>query len=270
MEAIRYSYYPRPYNILYKDINFETEMPLHTHNEFELTLCIEGANNVIAGNRIYHAGEKSLFFFPTNCMHKINTDEKSVYKRYVMTVSPTWLKNVLGRDNRLRINSFVPCVISLSDNDFYGLKNAFENYIKYKNDELKRLSILFSILEICEVLLNDENEFDLSPISDIMQYINDRLTDELKVSDIAEKFFFNPDYLCRLFKRHTNITITEYINIQRISIAREILDSGNSVQNAQSAAGFNNYSHFSRTFKKYMNLTPKQYQSRKYYFDTVN
>ena len=270
MNEIRYSHYPRLYNVLYKELNFETEMPLHMHNEFEITLCIEGADSVIAGNRIYSAKGKSLFFFPTNCMHKINTDENSVYKRYVMTVSPTWLKNILGRDDKLRINSFVPCVISLSDDDFLRLKNFFESYVEYEHDELKRLSILFCILEACESLLNDENEFDISPISDIMQYINDHLTDELKVSDIAEKFFFNPDYLCRLFKKHTNIAVTEYINIQRVSIARELLDSGGSVKTVQEQSGFNNYSHFSRTFKKFHNITPKQYQNRKYYFDTIN
>ncbi len=270
MNEIRYSYYPKPYNILYKDKNFEAEMPFHMHNEFEITLCIEGAESVIAGNKIYHAGEKSLFFFPTNCMHKININKNFSYKRYIMTISPTWLKSILGRDNKLRINSIMPCVTSLSDDDFFELKGIFENYIKYEYDELKRLSILFSVLDICESLLNDENKFDISPISDIMQYINNNLNKELKVSDIAERFFFNPDYLCRLFKKHTNITVNEYINIQRISVAREMLDSGSAIKTVQDKTGFNNYSHFSRTFKKFYNLTPKQYQNRKYYFDTVN
>lgn len=270
MQSIRYSYYPKPYNVIYKEKNFETEMPLHIHNEIEIVLCVKGASSVIVGNKLYRTSNHALFFFPTNCMHKINTDEKLVYERYIMTISPTWLRNILGRDNKLHINSFVPCVISLTEDDFFRLHELFECYIKHENDEFKRLSTIFSVLDECEKLLCDENEFDISPVGNIMKYITDNITEDLKVKNIAEKFFFNPDYLCRLFKKHTNITIIEYINIQRISIAKEIIDSGDSVKAAQKGAGFNNYSNFARTFKKYYKFTPKQYQNRNYYFDTVN
>lgn len=268
MKEIQYSYYPKPYNVLYKETVFE--MPFHMHNELELVLCISGAKSVIAGKRIYSAKEKSLFFFPSNCTHRINTDSDEIYKRYVMTISFTWLKNILGRDDRLHIGSFAPHVINLSELEFVRLKALFESYVEYESDKLKGLSILFDILQECERLISVEHDIKVLPLTDIMLYINENIGRELRVSEIAKKFFFNPDYLCRLFKQHTHITITEYINIQRISLARELIDSGKNIQTAQNESGFNNYSHFSRIFKRYMNLTPKQYKNRKYYFDTVN
>lgn len=270
MQSIRYSFYPKPYNLLYKDINFETEMPMHMHNEFEFVLCQCGADSVIAKDKIYNINGFSLFFFPTNCIHKINIKKDSIYKRYVLTISPTWLKTVLGRNDNFRINSFAPSVISLNDLEFKRLEDLFYAYINSVINELGRLSILFSILESCESLMKSNNNFSNSPINLIMEYINDNISSPLKITDIADAFFFNPDYLCRLFKKHTNITISQFINMQRISIAREMLDSGNSIQNTQISSGFNNYSHFARTFKKFMNMTPKQYQNQKYYLETLN
>src|SRR5699024_9216899 len=60
-------------------------------------------------------------------------------------------------------------------------------------------------------------------VNDIIEYINDHIHEKLQVMDIAEKFFLNPTYISRIFKKHTNTTISNYIKIQRIGKARQFL-----------------------------------------------
>lgn len=266
MEKTIYSYYPRPYNFMYKET--AQQMPFHMHNEIELMLCESGNVNVSAASSIHNISGRNLIFLPSNCVHRITPDPSTKQRRYILTISPTWLKGVLGRDNKLMINSFEPRVIKICDSDFDILKNAFDSYSG--SNGLKKLSLLFDILNECERMLGEETLSSELPVSGIIRYINDNLSGELRVSRIAREFFYNPDYLCRVFKKYMNISLTEYINLQRISAARELLDSGVDIKTVQAETGFNSYSHFSRTFKKYIDLTPKQYKSKKYYFDTIN
>ncbi len=51
-----------------------------------------------------------------------------------------------------------------------------------------------------------------------------------------------------------------YIINCRISKEKELLVKGNSVEEACGKSGFNNLSHFSRTFKNKVGMSPKQYQ----------
>lgn len=266
MEDVLYSYYPRPYNLVYKET--AKQMPFHMHNETEIVLCETGALDVAAGSSIYKISGNNLIFLPSNCVHRITADVNTPQSRFILTISPTWLSGVLGRDNKLIINSLEPRVLQLSRDEFSSLKDAFS--ICIESVGLKKLSLLFEILDECETMLGKERLLSELPVSGIIRYINDNISDELRVSSIAKRFYYNPDYLCRVFKKHMNISITEYINLQRISAAREMLDSGADIKTVQAETGFNSYSHFSRTFKKYMDITPKQYKSKKYYFDTVN
>lgn len=266
MEDILYSYYPRPYNLIYKET--AKKMPFHMHNETEIVICDSGGLDVAAGSSAYRISGKNLIFLPSNCVHRLTADENTYQSRFILTISPTWLRGVLGRDSRLMIGSLEPRVLDLNENEFESLKDTLKACIE--SSGLKKLSLLFGILDECEMLLGKERHLSELPMSGIIRYINDNISGELRVSSIAKRFYYNPDYLCRVFKKHMNISITEYINLQRVSAAREMLDSGADIKTVQAETGFNSYSHFSRTFKKYMDITPKQYKSKKYYFDTVN
>lgn len=54
-------------------------------------------------------------------------------------------------------------------------------------------------------------------------------------------------------------TVKEYIISKRINLAQEYLRKDYSVSAVCDMAGFNNYSHFIRTFKNIVLISPKQY-----------
>ncbi len=92
----------------------------------------------------------------------------------------------------------------------------------------------------------------------IMLYINEHLDEELMREDIAKWVNLSPDYMTKLFKNETGITIKEYIIQQKMQMARKLLQTTNlPVSFIASKVGFCNFSHFSFTYKKVMGVTPQ-------------
>ena len=80
----------------------------------------------------------------------------------------------------------------------------------------------------------------------------------LYLHDIAEQIGYNRNYLCSLFKKDTNITIIDYLNFVRIKKACEFIRYSD-IKQIGSRVGFTNISHFNRTFKKLMEISPNQF-----------
>ena len=62
-------------------------------------------------------------------------------------------------------------------------------------------------------------------IIDLMEWLQLNYDTSLSVTDIAGKFGYHPSYLTALFKRCSGYTVTEYLNRQRIRVAKDLLTS---------------------------------------------
>ena len=71
----------------------------------------------------------------------------------------------------------------------------------------------------------------------------------------------NKDYLSNLFKKETGISFSDYVNLQRIKKAQELLTETHlrTYQIAQQV-GFQDESYFSRVFKKIVGMRPGEYR----------
>lgn len=86
---------------------------------------------------------------------------------------------------------------------------------------------------------------------------------ELTREDIANYVFLNPDYLDRIFKKKMGTSVTEYIGLQRLAIAQELLSSTDmSISAVACQVGYTNFSHFSRKFKRQTNMNPNEYRMK--------
>lgn len=99
-------------------------------------------------------------------------------------------------------------------------------------------------------------------IDKINAYIHEHYAEEIGRSEIAGEFFLTPEYLAKLYKRKTGISLKDYINEYRILKAKELLKSGDkNISNVAEAVGFDNFSYFSTLFKKLTGISPKDYKN---------
>ena len=86
--------------------------------------------------------------------------------------------------------------------------------------------------------------------------------DSLTVSGIADEMGLDRRYLARLFKSHMDMTVQDYLIKVRMENAKKILKSGTSVGATAALVGYSDNFNFSKMFKKYTGLSPKQYAAK--------
>ena len=95
-------------------------------------------------------------------------------------------------------------------------------------------------------------------MADILTYINDHLTDELTIDNIADTFFISKFYMMRQFKQETGYTIGKYISRKRLLLAKDLILSGVPSTQACFDCGYKDYSTFSRAYKRLFSESPRE------------
>jgi AraC family transcriptional regulator len=92
--------------------------------------------------------------------------------------------------------------------------------------------------------------------------LQEQFSDRPSLLHLAKSVGVHPVHLAREFRRFYGCTMTEYVLQRRLDYAcREILNSRASLSEIALAAGFFDQSHFTRTFKMLMGMSPNQYRA---------
>lgn len=134
---------------------------------------------------------------------------------------------------------------------------------------LQRAGLLLQIQGLLSGFANDKNTFFAPEISsempeklkEILKYISTNAQDICGVKDIAKRFFVSYQYLASLFNRYVGVNVNYYLRMKRIALAKGYLESGRSVAEACYDSGFSDSSHFIKTFREFVGMTPKQYKN---------
>lgn len=100
-------------------------------------------------------------------------------------------------------------------------------------------------------------------INSILLFIDQNLDQELPLQRIAEIGNYSPFHLHRIFKAITKETINEYITRKRIEKAASVLLHQREVSISELSLqyGFSSNSSFTRTFKKFYTISPKEFRT---------
>ena len=107
----------------------------------------------------------------------------------------------------------------------------------------------------------------ISPtIADIMEWIQANYDADLTVSEVASKFGYHPSYITAIFKKATGYTLIEYINIQRIKAAQNLLTTTPKlpIEKISEMVGYRDEKYFMKLFKRYEGVTPTGYRKAFY------
>ncbi len=110
--------------------------------------------------------------------------------------------------------------------------------------------------------LQDPNGLPKSKLQQAISYINEHLTEDLSLKDIAKVVGLSPFYFTNLFKQSTGMTAYQYVIYHRIERAKQLLNKQElSIAEVSEQVGFKSQSHFANVFRKYTNKTPKIYRN---------
>ncbi len=117
--------------------------------------------------------------------------------------------------------------------------------------------------EIWELLGREQMEIP-EKLREILIYIQENYYRKISLSDVADRFFFNPSTVSRMFVKNLGINYIEYLNSLRLEKAKEMLETScSSISEVAERTGFENTSYFSRQFKKKYGVSPQEYRKSK-------
>ena len=100
-------------------------------------------------------------------------------------------------------------------------------------------------------------------IQQIEIYVSLHYNHDIPIDEIASLVHMNRSSFCVFFKRMKGVSFTNYLNTYRMDIACRLLSTTDkSVSEIAYGVGFNNLSHFCRTFLKYKEVSPTKYRNR--------
>src|SRR5262250_1721845 len=95
----------------------------------------------------------------------------------------------------------------------------------------------------------------------VLDYIGDNLAEDVSLSDLAELAGMSAHHFAELFRKSMSCTPHRYVLHERIERAKIALrDPRCTVLDAAAISGFPNPSHFARMFRRFVGVTPSQFQ----------
>jgi AraC family transcriptional regulator len=96
----------------------------------------------------------------------------------------------------------------------------------------------------------------------VLDYINDHLSQDIKLADLAALLDMSQFHFSHLFKQAIGTSPYQYLLQQRVERAKQLLkQSDRSIAEIASECGFNSHSHLSKTFRQSTSMTPKAYRA---------
>jgi AraC-like DNA-binding protein/ligand-binding sensor protein len=108
-----------------------------------------------------------------------------------------------------------------------------------------------------------ETTSEIPAIARARAYIAEHHAEEFSLIDVARAVNTSPFYFCKLFRKSTGLTFTDYVARVRIEAVKQaLLNPHTRVSEAAFAAGFQSLSQFNRVFRRIAGESPSDYRDR--------
>ena len=115
---------------------------------------------------------------------------------------------------------------------------------------------------ICRLISDKKNLNYPRPLRTALDFISANYDSPLQLSQVAAECSISASYLSRLFSEHLDSRFIDYLNRYRISKALINMKNNKSIKEAAYLAGYSDPNYFSRVFRKFMGVTPSEYEKR--------
>lgn len=214
---------------------------LRTGNESSVQPCLE---------RLLSFIKKRDFTGVYQCSSQITAD---IYK--TCSDSPEQL---------VKVFSFVGQNL-LNLTEFYDDENRDIRYLFPLNEGLiqERMTTELWLFRVLDYVFqkNSINRYPL--LHNVFLYIENNIKTDISLNKIIDNCAISQGYLSRIFKEQFQVSVMEYLHMRKIYLAKGYFYfTDDSIAEVAFRLGYNESSYFSKVFKKYENMTVKQYRQK--------
>ena len=251
----------------------------HFHDTYEILLCLSDGGEFFVGESTYPIARGGLLTFNNMDLHRSAGGQQPSYERYVIHFIPEYAAALSTSQTDL-LRCFDHPVGSYTGNvqlteaqteklvAFFQAAQQAEHHGEYGGDLRRQIAFIDLLLYVNSLYdhlpadhsITQKDRFQ--KVQPILAYVQQNYQNPITLDSISQQFYMSKYYLCHVFKDVTGFGLNEYIINLRILKARELLRQHISVQQVGEIVGFANNSHFIRTFKNMVGVSPGQYSQR--------
>ena len=249
----------------------------HYHNGYEIYYLLEGEKYCFIKDKYYKLQKGSLVFVNRYDLHYMTASPNEGAVRFHILFKKEFIRELFDSFNINLLECFERDnhILNLSDEQrqcveaiLFAMFNEYrrkpDGYRIYIKTLLLQLLMIFSRNTSSDKTLSESTEyFDEAhkTVSNAMVYLNNNFREHISLDFLAEKFFISPSYFSKIFREISGNTFTDYLNGVRIKEAQRLMHETNmSIAQIAKKTGYNSSTHFGRTFKNHMGLSPLSYK----------
>lgn len=272
-----------PFNIFNNSMDTFTDnsiLGIHWHEHFEIIYLTDGHAVFNIGNQSVTAIPGDIIFVNSGQLHSGYSVDNTYIRYYAIvfgksmlasqTPDPYHTKYIMPflenrilfplkiEKNDLTYNNFKPIVESII-NEFNCKDQGYEILIK-----MYLYSIVVSVIRNYLPLKQYQNKDcmnykNIDNFIKLNDYIKQHFNEKITVEEAARTVNLSTHHFCRLFKKVTGRTFTEFLNLYRVNEAESLLrNTSLSITDIAEKVGFCNINYFDRIFKQFKRYSPSQ------------
>ncbi len=249
----------------------------HQHSFYEIFFFLSGNVNYSIEGKIYRLRPGDILLTNNLDIHRPEISPGKPYERFVIWISDSFFDKIHLCGDDLRT-----CFSDAASKDYRLIRPDDANLLRLQklcsqieqalgDDSLGSRTIAASCLlrflvylsRCCEkpsVFMEDITENQA--VNQALAYINENISRDLTLDELADYLFISKFHLCKQFKHFTGMSVYQYIMKKRLIISLNMLRRGVPVTNAYLECGFNDYSNYLKAFKREFGKNPKEFMKK--------
>ena len=143
----------------------------------------------------------------------------------------------------------------------YPLNLISEKFYENKIIEMILLFIQWKQSDSLFIKPNGIKNYDLENSREISNFLKLNYSKSITLESLTKKYYMSPNKLTSLFKQYYGLTIIEYLQLLRITKAKELLiTTPLRIGEIANLVGYKQHSSFSEIFKQITGFTPNEYK----------
>ncbi|WP_025091096.1 helix-turn-helix domain-containing protein [Brucella intermedia] len=249
----------------------------HHHPEFELTLTLNSRGQRFIGNHVAEYDHGDLVLIGPDLPHtwasREKLDEAKPHVALVFWFRREWIDGLTGGSVELApIRRLISDArTALAFDPALGRRLSADFEALFLHPPAQRLIGLLTILarlaeertrQPLSSVIPQQHVGDRSRIDRVLVHIHKHYHAPLRMEELAEIAFLSISGLHRLFQRHTQMSVSEYVIALRIGESCSRLSGTNQpIQHIAAEVGYASLANFNRQFRRLRGMSPREYRN---------
>ncbi|KAB2727419.1 helix-turn-helix domain-containing protein [Brucella intermedia] len=249
----------------------------HHHPEFELTLTLNSRGQRFIGNHVAEYDHGDLVLIGPDLPHtwasREKLDETKPHVALVFWFRREWIDGLTGGSVELApIRRLVSDAgTALAFDQALGRRLSADFEALFLHPPAQRLIGLLTILarlaeertrQPLSSVIPQQHVGDRSRIDRVLVHIHKHYHAPLRMEELAEIAFLSVSGLHRLFQRHTQMSVSEYVIALRIGESCSRLSGTTQpIQHIAAEVGYASLANFNRQFRRLRGMSPREYRN---------